>query len=72
MIPFSAIERKLRIEKQGWEGARRARQPNALARIGWARGGDQERLKNNSSEAQNPGQLQWPFGTYFSQKDIYK
>ena len=31
-MPFSAIERKLRIEKQGWEVARRARQPNALAK----------------------------------------
>ena len=68
-MPFSAIERKLRIEKQGWEGARRARQPNALATNEWGRGGTQERLKNNnSSEARSPGQLQWPLALIFHKK----
>lgn len=67
-MPFWAIERKLRIEKQGWEGARRAGQPNALAKNEWGRGGNQERLKNNSSEARSPGQLQWPLALIFHKK----
>ena len=70
---FLSNRKKIKDWKTGGRELGEQGNPMHWQRIGWARGDDQERLKNNnSSEAQSPGQLQWPFGTYFSQKDIYE